>query len=77
MLTNLADPANGAHGALVLGVVLGPVKRALLERGATVDRRVAGGADLELGELVKLNLDRVVGVALALRLGSAGLFEVS
>lgn len=73
MLTNLANPANGAHGALVLGVVLGPVKRALLESGAAVDGCVAGGADLELGELVKLNLDRIVGVALALGFGSAGL----
>ena len=73
VLADLADLAHGAHGALVLGVVLGPVERALLEGGAAVDGRVAGRADLKLGELVKLNLDRVVRVALALRLGLAGL----
>ena len=73
VLADLADLAHGAHGALVLGVVLGPVKGALLVRGAAVDGRVAGRADLELGELVKLDLDRVVRVALALRLGLARL----
>jgi hypothetical protein len=35
---------------------------------------VAGGADLKLGKLVKLNLDGVVRVALALGLGVAGLW---
>lgn len=73
VLAHLADLAHDTHGALVLGVVLGPVKGALLVRGAAVDGRVAGRADLELGELVKLDLDRVVRVALALGLGLAGL----
>lgn len=73
MLAHLADLAHDAHGALVLGVVLGPVKRALLERGAAVDRRVAGRANLEFGKLVKLDLDCVVRVPLALRLCLAGL----
>jgi hypothetical protein len=73
VLADLADLAHDADGALVLGVVLGAVKGALLVRGAAVDGRVAGGADLKLGELVKLNLDRVVRVALALSLGLAGL----
>lgn len=73
VLPNLAHLAHAAHAALVLGVVLGPVKRALLKRRAAVDGRVAGRAHLELGKLVKLNLDRVVRVALALRLGLFGL----
>jgi hypothetical protein len=73
MLANLAHLANSTHGALVLGVVLAPIKRALLERRAAIDGRVAGRADLELGELVKLDLHRVVRVALALRLGLLGL----
>jgi hypothetical protein len=34
---------------------------------------MAGGADLKLGELVEFDLDCVVGVTLALRLGLAGL----
>lgn len=73
MLSNLANLADRAHRALVLGVVLGSVKRALLVRGAAVDGREAGSADLELGKLVELNLHGVVGVTLALRLGSLGL----
>lgn len=40
MLAHLTDLAHGAHGPLVLGVVLGPVERALLECRTTVDRRV-------------------------------------
>lgn len=76
MLANLAHLADRADGALVLCVVLGTVKRALLIACAAVDGRVAGGADLKLGKLVKLNLYRVMGVALALRLGLPGLFGV-
>jgi hypothetical protein len=75
MLADLAHLAHHAHGALVLGVVLGAVERALLERRARVDGRVAGGAHLELGKLVKLDLDRVVGVAFALGFGLAGLLH--
>lgn len=73
MLANLAHLADSAHGALVLAVVLGPVKRALLVRRAAVDGRVAGRADLELGELVELNLNLVMRVALSKRLGLLGL----
>lgn len=73
MFSNLADLADRAHRALVLSVVLGSVKRALLVRGAAVDGREAGGADLKLGELIELDLHGVMGVALALRLGSLGL----
>ena len=74
MLSNLANLADRAYRTLVPGVVLGPVKRALLVRGAAVDGREAGRADLELGKLVELNLHGVVRVALALRLGFLGLF---
>lgn len=74
MLANLAHLAHLADGALVLAVVLGPVKRALLIRGAAVDGRVARRANLKLGKLIKLNLHRVVRVALAGGLVSPGLF---
>lgn len=73
VLTDLAHLADGAHGALVLAVVLGPVERALLIRVAAVDGRVAGSADLELGELVELDLNLVVRVALSQCLGLLGL----
>lgn len=73
MLADLAHLTDGAHGALVLGVVLGPVKRALLVRRAAVDWCVAGCADLELGELVELDLNLVVRVALSQCLGLLGL----
>jgi hypothetical protein len=73
VLANLAHLAHLAYHALVLGVVLGAVESALLVRGSAVDGRKAGGADLKLGELVELNLDRVVGIPLALRLGLLGL----
>lgn len=73
VLPNLAHLADSARLALVLGVVLGPVVRALLGRRAAVDGRVAGGAHVKLGELVELDLDGVAGVALALPLGLVGL----
>lgn len=75
MLSNFADVANNAQAALVLGVVLGPVERALLVGGAAVDRCMAGGADLELCELVILDLYRIMRVALALSLGFPGLLR--
>lgn len=73
MLSDLANLADCAHRALVLGVVLGSVKCALLVRGTAVDGREAGSADLKLGKLIELDLHGVVRVALALRLGSLGL----
>lgn len=76
MLANLAHLADPAGLALVLGVVLGAVKGALLVRRAAVDGAVAGRADLELGKLVKLDLDGVVGVALALSLVLLGLLQL-
>ena len=69
MLPDLANIAHYTHRALVLGVVLGPVECTFLERCPAVDWRVAGCADLELGELVELDLHRVVRVPLALSLG--------
>lgn len=73
MLANLADLTHDANRALVLGVVLGPVECALLIRRAAVDWCVASRADIELGKLIELNLDRIIWVALALSLGSTGL----
>lgn len=68
MLANLAHLTDGADGALVLCVVLGPVEGALLVCGAAVDGSVAGCADLKFRELVIFNLHGVVWVALALSL---------
>lgn len=73
MLADFADFTHPAHGALELGVVLGPIKRTLLERRAAVDRSVTGGAYLEFGKLVKLDVDGVVGVSLALSFRLLGL----
>lgn len=73
MLANLAHLADGTNGTLVLAVVLGPVECALLVRRAAVDGRVAGRADFELGELVKLDLNLVVRVPLSQCLGLLGL----
>lgn len=73
MLANLTDSTHNADGALILGVVFGPVKRTLLVCGTAVNGAVAGRADFKLSELVKFDLDGIVGVALALSLGTAGL----
>lgn len=73
MLSDLAHLADGADGALVLGVVLGPVERALLVCGAAVDRGMAGRTDLELGKLVILDLYRIMWVTLALGFYPPGL----
>ena len=73
MLAHLTHSTNRTDAPLEPAVVLGPVKRAFLKRRAAVDGRVAGRAHLELGELVELDLDRVVRVALALSLCFAGL----
>lgn len=73
VLPNLAHLTHPAHAALVRRMVLGPVKLAFLVRRPAVDRRVARRTHVKLGKLVKLNVDRVVRVALALRLGFLGL----
>lgn len=73
MLANFAYLAYLTHGTLVLGVVLGAVKGTLLERCTAVDGGVTSSADLELGELIKLDLNRIVGVTLALSLCLLGL----
>lgn len=76
MLANLANLAHPAHGALVLGVVLGAVKGTLLERCTAVDGSVAGRAHVKLSELIKLDLNSIMRVALALSLSSPGLFTL-
>jgi hypothetical protein len=73
MLSDLAHLAYSAYCSLVLGMILGSVKGAFLERGSAVDGRVTGGTDLKLGKLVKFNLYGVVRIALALSLGLLGL----
>ena len=69
MFTNLANFANPANRSLVLGVVFRPVKVTYLVRSAAVNRSKASSADLKFCELVKLNLNTVTGIPLALRLG--------
>lgn len=73
MFANLAYLAHSAYCALELGVILGAIECTLFEWRATVDGTVAGSANLEFGELVKFNLDCVVGVPLALSFSLFGL----
>lgn len=73
MLANLAHLAHLADHTLVPGVVLGTVEGTLLIRIAAVDWRETGTAYLELGELVKVDFNSVIGIPLALRLGLLGL----
>ena len=78
MLANLADLADRAHRALVLGMVFGPVKGAFLVCRSAVNRCVASSANLKFRKLVELDLYRVMRVALTLRLRFLGLkFNVS
>lgn len=76
MLSDFAYLTHRANGTLVLVVVLGAVECTLLVGSPAVDGRVAGCADLKFSELVELNLHRVVGVALALRLDLACLWRI-
>ena len=73
MLADLAHLTHSAHSPLVLWQILGAVERALLERSTSVNRRVAGSADVKLGKLVEFNLDGVVGIAFVLGLVPFGL----
>lgn len=73
MLANLTHFTNPTDASLVLGVVLGSVKCTFLVRRAAVDGGVARSAYLKLGKLIELNLNSIVGIALALSLGSLGL----
>lgn len=74
MLAHLTDITHHTDGSLVLGMVLGSIKSTHLKRCTGIDRRVAGGADVELSELVELDLHRVSGITFALGLGLLGLF---
>lgn len=69
MLAHLANLTNRAHCALVLAVVLGPVKCTFLVCCAAVNRGVASRTDLEFGELVEFDLYCVMWVTLAQSLG--------
>ncbi len=62
-----------AHAALVLLMVLGTSERIGHARRATEDGGEGGGADVELGKLVELDIDRILRVALTLRLDLLGL----
>lgn len=73
MLADLTYLAHLAYSSLVLGVVFGSVKGALLVRGAAVDGGVTGGTYLKLSKLVKLDVDGVIRVPLALSLRPLGL----
>lgn len=69
MLAHLTNLTDRAYSALVLAVVLGPVKGAFLVRRAAVNGRMTGRANLKLGELIKLNFYGIVWVTLAQSLG--------
>lgn len=75
MLSDLAYLADGAYGALVSGVILGTVERALLVHGTAVDGGVTGRTDLKFGELVIFDLYCVVRIALALYFYPPSLFD--
>lgn len=75
MLSDLTHPADPARRALVRGVVLGAVERALLVWRPAIDRCEARRADVELSELIKLNLNGVVRIPLTLRLSPLGLIS--
>ena len=66
-----------AEAALVLRVVLGAGEGVGHARGAAEDRGVGSSANVKLGELVELDVDRIRGVTLALSLDPAGLVRVS
>jgi hypothetical protein len=57
-----------ADAALVLLVILSTSEGVGHARRATEDRGEGGGADVELSELVKLDIDGILRVALALSL---------
>jgi len=69
-LTNLA---HGTNRALILGMVLDPIVRTCDTRLIRVYRRVRRSADLELGKLVEIDFDCIVGVLLAYGFDLAGL----
>ena len=54
-------------------MVLGPIVRTCDTRLIRVYRRVRRSADLELGKLVEIDFDRIVGVLLAYSFDLAGL----
>lgn len=71
--TDSTDVANLAHRSFVLGVILGAVEGAGGAGLAGVDGGVRGAADVEFAEGVELDVDGVVGGALACGFDFAGL----
>lgn len=65
---NLGHVGYLADATLVLLVVLSTSEGVGHARGAAEDRGEGGGTDIELGELVELDIDRILRVALALSL---------
>lgn len=70
---NSADLANLAHRALVLRVILDTVEGTCRAGFSGVDRGVRCTADVKLAKRVKLNVDGVIGGALAHGFDLAGL----
>lgn len=70
---NLGHLGYPADAALVLLVILGTSEGVGHARRATEDGSERGSADVELGELVELDIDRILRVALALSLDLLGL----
>lgn len=65
---NLGHLGYPADTALVLFVVLGTSEGVGHTRRAAEDGGEGGGADIELGELIELDIDGILRVALALSL---------
>lgn len=73
---DLADLGYPAQAALVLLVVFGAGEGVGGVGGAGEDRGVGSGADVELGELIELDVNRIRRVTLTLSLDLAGLIII-
>lgn len=75
MFANLANLTHPADSSLVFRVIFGAIERALFVRRAAVNWCKTGSTNLEFSKLIKLNVNGVVRVSLALGFGSSGLAE--
>ena len=71
--TNLTDSANTTF---VLRLVFAAIKSTNLNSTTRINRCVGCRANVELGKLIKLNLNRICGVTFTLGLDLACLFDI-
>lgn len=76
MFANLANFAYTAYSTLIFRMILRAIKSTLFVRCAAVNWRVAGRTNLKFSKLIKLDIDGIVGVPLALCFGSSGLEKI-